>query len=396
MSFVDPFNFRTNLNGHFCHFKQNFSKYPIDNPLGIKIILYHVLDFLVLPKDEVLKIATFEARPHLSVLRDSDKSGFTIWGPLYSIVAEAAQLINYSVAAINIAREDRHEAFVIFKPDFAVTLIWPQLEYLRFVSEEDPLGLRKFGIKNIVEIVRPIGNVDIDHIWYYKSNETRNIFAFVETLDGASWSAILLSAFFVSLLTSAFVISNFGSQFFKSITTVFQISSHYDLAKYQSFAIRSLIITWLTVTMLLQQYFGGDLAANLAIEPHPKVIDSLNDLTKHNITIYAPNIEMMFETSEARKHYFNAEFDYYEDLTKNLVLLDVVDAGNLGEITFRRNVDACLMGLKLFIEYRRNHFRGGEYRDKTHVSSEGGSSMFHTFGKLLTADETEGQAMDYV
>lgn len=87
------FKVQSHLNGHWGYFKQNYSEYPLENPLGAKIIGTKAYEFMFLPKDEVLKFISVDTRPHSSVERDEE--GFTIWGPFYSIVYEAAKYINY-------------------------------------------------------------------------------------------------------------------------------------------------------------------------------------------------------------------------------------------------------------------------------------------------------------
>lgn len=87
------FEHKTHLNGHCNYFGQNYSEYPRDNPHGVRIFAIRAFEFLAVSRAPVLKFLAVETRPHLFVERDRD--GFLIWGPLYSIVQEAAKYINY-------------------------------------------------------------------------------------------------------------------------------------------------------------------------------------------------------------------------------------------------------------------------------------------------------------
>lgn len=89
----DIFNFHTKLNGHWAFHAQNFSLYPIENPRGYAIITDNIMKFMTLKPNMAIKIMTIETKPQLMVERYPD--GFTIHGPLYSLIVEAAKLINY-------------------------------------------------------------------------------------------------------------------------------------------------------------------------------------------------------------------------------------------------------------------------------------------------------------
>lgn len=87
------FHFKTHLYGHSAYFYQNFSDYPIENPLGSKIIQAHIYEFIGLPREDVIRCLFIESWPRLFIERD--ENGFLARGPFYSVVEEAARLINY-------------------------------------------------------------------------------------------------------------------------------------------------------------------------------------------------------------------------------------------------------------------------------------------------------------
>lgn len=312
-----------------------------------------------------------------------------------------------SISAINIVNEDRHAAFVKHKPDFLVSMFWPQLEYFRALYEDYfELGLEALGLDKIAYTTAPIGNVEMDHILYFKRKAKKDIFAFIWALDNASWSGIFLSAFVVALFLSNYEgrkLGGFGKQCFLAMTAVVLYSSHYNLDRYKQTIVKYLIVLWLTATMLLQYLFGGDMAANLAMEPRPILIDSFDDLRNTNVTIYCLDTEMVKESGQAEKEYFNPIFDYYEDFTRRLTLLGfklMATPGGVAEVNFgpengTAEIDSLLMGPKSYVDYIQTHFRGGAYRDNTHVSRHGPNSVFYCFGRILTADSRETWAMDY-
>lgn len=90
---AEVFKFKTQLNGYSGYYNQNFSEYPIKNEKGTGIIREHIFEFITMPKEKVIRFMTIETWPYLFIKRDAN--GFKCWGPLYSIVQEAANLINY-------------------------------------------------------------------------------------------------------------------------------------------------------------------------------------------------------------------------------------------------------------------------------------------------------------
>lgn len=85
---------KTHLNGNLDYFAQNYSLYPVDNPLGPRVVASRIFEFISLPREDVIRCLCVEAWPWLFIERD--ENGFVIWGPFYSLVAEAAKLINYT------------------------------------------------------------------------------------------------------------------------------------------------------------------------------------------------------------------------------------------------------------------------------------------------------------
>lgn len=307
---------------------------------------------------------------------------------------------------MHIFDEDRHAAFAKFKPDFIISLLWPQLEYFKVFYEEDPFGLSMFGIKQIAHLSPPIGVVELDHILYYKQTEPRDVFAFITAFDKYIWSCIFVAALAVSILSCDFTkgIRDFMKQYFLAITSIVNMASSYRHLKYRFETSKYLLALWLALTMIIQQYFGGDLLATLAMEPKPILIDSFNDLRNKSIGIAALDVDMIDGDDGSVESYFNPDSEYSRDLTSRLSLFglnEVADTKKLAKNLLGNGLEdistaKAILGPKTYVEYAKNFFEDGKYRDVTHVSSEGADAQFHVFGRLLTADSKEGHAMDYM
>lgn len=89
----EMFKVASGLHGHCGYFKQNFSDYPIDNPLGYQVIINNAIKFMFIKPDTVIRFMAVRGNPHLTIKRDDN--GFTIGGPHFSVVMEAAKLVNY-------------------------------------------------------------------------------------------------------------------------------------------------------------------------------------------------------------------------------------------------------------------------------------------------------------
>lgn len=85
---------RTHLNGNWDYFFQNFSLYPVDNPLGPRVVASRIFEFISMPRENVIRCMFVETWPWLFIERD--ENGFVVWGPFYSLAVEAAKLINYT------------------------------------------------------------------------------------------------------------------------------------------------------------------------------------------------------------------------------------------------------------------------------------------------------------
>lgn len=410
----DVHKINTNLGGSFGYFYQNFSEYPTKNSDGIGIIRKHILEYLSIPKDDVIRLLTIETRPYLFVRRD--RTGFSISGPLYSIAKEAADLINYTITAINIQFEERHAAFVIFKPDFVIALVWPQLEYVRLTFlEEDPFGLKMLGIDRIGWFTKSLGVVEVDYILYYSIKPSkRPLFSFVSVFDVELWILIFILAFSILLTTSIKPLSKFCiKEYFRHLfvwnfvilNSMLTFST--DIRKYRKkliLAQSSLFLLWMTFCYFLQSLFGGDMFAQLALEPKPIVIDSLSDLRKDTIKIQAVDVEMIGESRSDSKTTFSSTKSFYKELANRIEYLPL-------EVTFdmklrietswgkrgdKPRYGTCSLNPKMVLNYIKNTFDNGRFREILHVSKEGGEAQMHVFPRVRTADEKESFAMDYV
>lgn len=140
----------------------------------------------------------------------------------------------------------------------------------------------------------------------------------------------------------------------------------------------------------------------LAMEPKPFVIDTLDDLRNKSIIIKALDVQLVSESNDSKKAYFDPKSDYYEDFTNRLEMISVTDILKIdqladeifGDGVTRPKKDACLMLRKELLEYLYNA-KDPLFRQQTHVSSEGTSAQFHAFLQTLIADKTESWAVNF-
>lgn len=393
---------KTRFNGHWSYIKQNFSDYPIDNPLGAGIVLLHAHEFIGMLKEDAIRCIFIEAWPWLFVERDA--AGFLIWGPFYSIVVEAARSINYTIKGISIKDEDRHAAFSIFKPDFIISLIWPQLDYVRMVfQEEDSFDLKKFGIERVGWLTKSPGVVETDHILFFSLKRRRPLFSFLKVFDKEVWFLIVVNALAVMITTRRKNIP-FKDWCFLTLRTLVSFSC--DIQRFRKRISRFqavLFILWMMACYLLQIFFGGDMFATLAIDPSPLVLNSLTDLEKSSIRIKTVNVEMLdgpvvnksqtaFIPITAQYKNLADRFEYFpfEEMFNMRLLIENFWVRKSRE----KQYDACTLAPKPLQSFIRNIYDKGFFRNKLHVSESGGDAQLHIFLRSLTADDKEAQAVD--
>lgn len=309
--------------------------------------------------------------------------------------------------------------------------MWPQLEYMKIVFESNSVGAKAFGIDQTGWLTKPLGVVEIDHVLYFKTPVPRDLFVFCDAFYLDTWIIILASAIFVSLVlcykgiernrmferiapgihfqefrnpefqSSAFL--RFLSQLVFALTSLITFTPESNrVNSYRLSCQKTLFVTWLTMTMILQQYFAGDMMSMLAMEPKPFVIDTLDDLRNKSIIIKALNVQLVSESNDSKKAYFDPKSDYYEDFTNRLEMISVTDILKIDELAdeifgdgvTRPKKDACLMLRKELLESLYN-VKDPLFRQQTHVSSEGTSAQFHAFLQTLIADKTESWAVNF-
>lgn len=300
------------------------------------------------------------------------------------------------------AQEDRNAAFVKFKPDFIVALLWPQLEYIRFMFfEEDPLGLRMLGVHKIGGMTEVVGIVDIDHVLYFKLARKRSLFKFLEAFDSQIWTSLVF--LFFAILFSTFKRKiGFCRWIFMSLSSLLSFST--DIQKFRSnlHGIQtSLFLVWMTFCFLLQSLFGGDMFAHLALEPKSLILDSLEDLHQSNVRIKTVDVAMLDGSRDTSNTSFSYQFEAFGDRVEFFTMEEVFNpqliVENFWEPRTRTgDVSTCNVGPKAMMDYFQSTFQGGRFRDILHVSKEGGDAQTHSFSWLLTADKKERWAMDHV
>lgn len=106
----------TAFEGYCGHFSQNYSLYSKDTSeinwkeAGPSLAEFFFLDQLNPSEEPILRFGAIQVPPHLHVTRG--RHGFTISGPHYSVLAEVANFINFSLAGTSILDEDVFEVAV--------------------------------------------------------------------------------------------------------------------------------------------------------------------------------------------------------------------------------------------------------------------------------------------
>lgn len=306
--------------------------------------------------------------------------------------------------------EDRNLAFTNYKPDFLVTLLWPQLDYFKLMLDPDPYGVAIFGVDRIGYFTKTIDSLAIDHVLYFVRFRRRDLFSFLKTFDSAIWTGMYLSILSVSaalINTKKIRISRiFGSQLLLVSNAILTPACNYQDMRHLLRPVQKLLfVLWLSLAMLLQWFFGGDMFSKLAMDAKPIVIDSLWDLhhLEPNLVIKTVDVNMVDDV-EDRKSPFNPSSPYFDDFTSRLELLDFREVANVtaivegafGHDPHHPDQSRCIVGLKQYLLYINNFYRDGVYRKVMHVSNEGADAYPHMFTRMLTADEREAWAMDYV
>lgn len=85
---------RTSLHGYIDYYSQNLTGYPLglDMDRLMEVGMETMMNFEVQPPDRI-KFLAINAEPFIFAQRDDN--GFTVWGPLYSLLKEVILWQNY-------------------------------------------------------------------------------------------------------------------------------------------------------------------------------------------------------------------------------------------------------------------------------------------------------------
>lgn len=398
------FKINSGLHGHWQYYQCNFPQYPTNNPLGFGALIKRSHEFLTQPKDNVIKFMSIEVRPHLFVERD--EFGFAIWGPLYSLVHEAAKLINYSLDGINLKIEEPLAAFAIFKPDFMIGLFHPMLDFVRLLHDEKTLILSHamFGSKKISDITKAIGEVELHSIMYWTRPPHRALFSFVTIFDSQTWICTAVAIIALSFCTHNSKVSSWPDWCFLIITSTLNLT--FNICRFRQHLAKiqiALLLIWIVICMLLEVFFGGDMLAELAKEAKPIVIDSLENLSKESIKIHTMDINIATNEIENNTQ-IKPTFDHplLDELWPRVQYLTMGES--LNHFLAMKKVfgtkkhpktDGCYLSLKSSLFYLKRNYEDGWLDQLTHVSNFV-SAEFHVFISTVVADDYEKYAMDYV
>lgn len=317
-----------------------------------------------------------------------------------------------SLDGINIVNEDRHLAYLEFKPDYLLTVIWPQLEYVAIPSDMDPFGLKALDMDQIGHLTKILGSIETDHIFYFKKPRPRRALMFLHTYDVQIWLSIIISNILVAMVTKPqqFVLirqrrplptktPSVVSWFLKVVRA--SIAMSYDFRPYRKYLLAiqyGVLIGWIGVKMILRSAFGGHVFAMLAMEPRPVVVDSFDDLRATNIRIRTIDVDMV--GSSGHDNPFLRKYPELGDRIEFFDFSELTDSKLLIEKTFGQEavpkMDVCMIGFKSYQEYIKNNFDSGRFREIGHVSQKDGTEQIYGLFRLVLTDREKAVAVDTV
>ena len=258
-----------------------------------------------------------------------------------------------------------------------------------------------------VDLAHPISamvdQTSLDHVVYkiIDSNQ-KSLFAFLTVISFECWIVLFMSLLSYILLSYCLA---FKSNLRKHIW-FYSASFIHDVPYFQKHKDRILALIWsLMISVVFVNYYSGELVTSLTTTAPPIVIDSWDDLAKQdpNIPIIVVSISLDFEDYEDQpttqlqkdllKSYINPKNRYYDTLSKRLKMVSI---GTLASVETRGRLynniskgDFIVLTStgRSLVDYDIFHLNGGEYRDKLHVSKNGGDvqPLFFTFMNTASA-----------
>lgn len=156
------------------YFTQNRSRYLKDTgslpPKRKPRVFEMFLGGELAPNDEpVLRFGAIHVQPHLNITQLGD-SGFIISGPYFSVVAEVADYLNYSIRPTHLVDEDVVDASLKDRLDFAVSNVAPVFSFTLdifdgiIIDKMFGFSMSVLGLKKVGSVTKTLGVLEMDAI----------------------------------------------------------------------------------------------------------------------------------------------------------------------------------------------------------------------------------------
>lgn len=387
------------IRGHYGYHRQNLSSNVNKGDIVSK---FFKAAFSPPDTSHVLKFSTTLAEPFVFVLNDAE--GFSIWGPLYSMLTEVAESLNSTLEGLSVLDMNDLSATIDFRPDLILAPLFPSFRLATAVIDDrHPIyrAMSLLGMRNVLS--RAVAFGQIDCILFRKEFWPKSFFDFANIFDFD-----VAMAFLASIPVVSFFLAEARWRRFRHCLLV--VCEHLaGLERHFNSRFLYLFLLFETTYWLLQELFGGDMVGLMAQPPEPKVIDSwqdlkmsphlkilaLTDFGEDDLAVTMHNQEVV---DQSKSSYFSKNSPFYADFTARTKLesgmklqgatrISMDDGEVLDLSTF--DGDTVLMCMCDIIKYRKFNSYCGKLRAKTHVSSTGGDILPYFFLVTCFARDVE-------
>lgn len=383
------FRLRTVFHGHCGSFIQNTSIYD-----GY----YYVPgpgDYLYYIQDIVLTDGLFESQGKTKFLvtkfepfifTRNNIDGFTVWGPVYGLVAEKAKFANETIDGTDITEHCPPFALWRFKANILI-----DHHFEDFMIDMDPM-VEEFSKAIMGKSFKPTPTNLIDFIQTgcilgSKSFSKNTSTVFTGITDIYVVLLTLLSGIAITLLFA----SRDPKRFLVYLKLFIESASHLK-HKYALIKFRYLFALWLITIWLIKQYYIRDVFRKPPHSYTMKIIDSWSDLTQ------AKHLDVFtFTERNALNKFYNQKSPVHQDLTNEIYLAETYgfDMDSLMNLIQSKPDKVVLVGICENLRYLKDNADYGFYR-RLHVSKSGNGIMPYFLYNTFMANEKDRQNLNYV
>lgn len=377
----------SSLRGYVDYYHQNLSDFPLElDPIQLFTDAMNIYNSMG-QTDPVTKFQATLAEPFIFAI--NDVNGFTVWGPLYSLVKEAVVHLNYTLDGICIEKQNTVNAAVKFNADVSLGPVFIHFKSVSTViDDQNPVYQTMHSVGLEMRISRNLGVGEVDCIMFRKGIKKKPPFDFILVFDWQTTSLLLITLPLISVVMAGFRSNQIWDCLTHVIGLLFGICKQFECYFY------SLFTLWVTVYWFFRTLFGGDMFSCMTTPPRLDVIDSWQDLSDRpylKILATADFADMdasSFGVSgfefAGRGRYFGKTSPFYDDFTSRLKVesfFELAQTENYempdGEILYSSefNGSTVLMAICEGLRYRLYNSFSGQLEKKLYVSRSGGDVL---------------------